>query len=128
MRVGGAVGVTVSGMGMSDYTRNQIRDTYGNMASRARYRPAAPAGPLGEIYMPDAELDIEQEKDDYTAKWWRQEDEGNFFIGCANGSTRPAMIYAVEAARLLCGGSSNDPNALELLRMAVEYLEGMAEE
>jgi hypothetical protein len=34
------------------------------------------------------------------------------------------MIYAVEAARLLCCGSPGDETALRLLRLAVAELEG----
>jgi hypothetical protein len=110
---------------MSGLTRpelEQIEAAYRAMAREARYRPAAPSDGLGNITVPEAELDLDAEARGYAERWWAEEDEGTFLIGCANWSERVAMIYAVEAARLCCGGFDSRRYALRLLQMAVREL------
>lgn len=99
----------------------QIADTYRRMANEALYRPAAPDDGLGNITVPLESLDLNVEADAYARRWWAQEDECEFRVGCCNYPTRAATIFAVEAARLMCG--ANDAAALRLLRMAVAEVE-----
>jgi hypothetical protein len=63
---------------------------------------------------------------EYAERWWNEENAGDFVVGSCNSPTRPATIYAIEAARLMCAGTPGDLFALRLLRMAVEELERLA--
>lgn len=103
--------------------RDQIVAAYGRMADRARYRPAAPSDGLGNILVACAELVLEQEADRYARCWWQQEDDCTFWVGCCDYSTRPATIFALEAARCMCGGEPGNPTARRLLRMALAELD-----
>lgn len=98
----------------------QIDEAYRRMADEAHYRPSAPSDGFGNIPFPKAELDLEAEVRDYARRWWGEEQALDFFIGCCDFPTRPATIYAVEAARLMCG--ANPETAATLLRMALEDL------
>ncbi len=104
---------------------DQIADAYRAMARRARYRPAAPSDGLGNITVPDEQLDLEGECDAYTRHWYREEEAQAFRIGCCDFSARPALIYTVEAARMTCGMEYDV--AMELLKMAAEELERAAD-
>jgi len=42
-------------------------------------------------------------------------------VGCSNFDTNRGLVYTIEAARALCGGS--DDLALDLLRMAVAHVQ-----
>jgi hypothetical protein len=98
--------------------REQIEDAYRRMATEARYYPMAPSDGFGNI---TAEPDVSKEAARYAAKWWAEEDEQVFTIGCCDFTTRAATICAIEAAREMCG--VDDATALRLLRMAVAELE-----
>lgn len=100
----------------------QIADAYRRMADEARYRPQAPSDGLGNITVALEQLDLDEEAETYARHWWTQEDDGEFYIGCCNYPTRAATVFAIEAARCLCG--AQDDVALELLRMAVAELAG----
>jgi hypothetical protein len=101
--------------------REQIEDAYRRMADEGRYRPAAPSDGLGNITVPLESLDLDKEASEYARRWWAQEDECEFRVGCCNYPTRAATIFAVEAARLMC--SADDAAALRLLQMAVAEVE-----
>lgn len=103
----------------------QIEAAYIRMAEDARYRPAAPSDGVGNITKRIEELDLLAEANTYAARWWTEEDDHDFFVGCCNYVTRPATIYAIEAARLMCGGSDANPYALRLLRLAMRELEDL---
>lgn len=98
----------------------QIKHAYRLMAERAQYRPAAPSDGFGNITTAPQDLDLEAEMTTYVTEWWREEDARTFHVGCCNAPTRPATIFAVEAARALCG--TNDELALRLLHLAIENL------
>ena len=51
-----------------------------------------------------------------------EEDTRYFCIGCSNWSTNRALAYAIEGARVLCGGM-NDALAVTLLQMAINDVE-----
>lgn len=101
---------------------DQIAGAYRLMASRCRYRPAAPSDGFGHITVPPNELDLDAECLDYARQWWAEEDDLKFYIGCCNYDTRPATIFAIEAARNLCAGSDGDELARKLLEMALEAM------
>jgi len=107
-------------------TLAQIVSTYKKMAVKARYRPAAPSDGMGHVTAPLEELDLEQEALEYAVRWNEEENQRTFHVGVCNFPTRPATIFAVEAARNMCG--TNDHLALTLLRMAVSELEQRLEE
>jgi hypothetical protein len=101
---------------------DEIASAYKRMAA-VHYRPAAPSDGLGNITVPLEELDLDAEAVDYAEHWWAQEDDGQFVIGCPDWHFRTTMIFALEAARLCCGGFGSERYALSLLRMAVDELE-----
>lgn len=101
---------------------DQIKDAYRLMATRAKYRPAAPSDGLGNITVPEDQLDLEIEAASYARRWWREEDGTTFQLGCCDYPTRAATIFAIEAARMMCGGFAQ-PEAGSLLRLALESLE-----
>jgi hypothetical protein len=84
---------------MQERIHGQIVDTYCHMAEEVRYRPAAPGDGLGNVAVPPDELDLDEEADQYAQRWWSEEYEGRFEVGTCNGPTRPATIFAIEAAR-----------------------------
>ena len=104
----------------------QIRHTYAHMAEMG-YRPAAPSDGFGNITEPLDSLDIDREAMDYAKAWATSEDELNYWIGCPHFEYRPALIYAVEAARVICGiGAITREGrtvAIDLLRAALLELE-----
>lgn len=102
----------------------QVAEAYGRMATEARYRPAAPSDGLGNIVMPEAELVLGDESAEYARQWMSQEDEGNFSTGYPDHPGRPALVFTIEAARLICG-VTYEP-AAQLLRMAAAELDRLA--
>lgn len=98
----------------------QLEAAYRRMAREGRYRPAAPSDGFGGIAIPPEELDLDAEAREYAAEWWAAEDAQEFWVGCCNFPTRPATVFAVEAARLLCG--ANDDAARRMLRLALREL------
>lgn len=109
---------------MNHATQQQVVHTYARMAREAKYRPAAPGDGLGNITVPVAELDLKQEAEAYAEAWGREEQSMDFFLGCPSFGDRPALVFIVEAARLLNGVERK--GAAHLLRMALAELEGDA--
>jgi hypothetical protein len=114
--------------GIPNDVLNQIENAYREMAHKARYRPAAPSDGFGNITVADSSLNLLQEMADYAKQWWTEEDSCNFNIGCCDMSTRPATIFAIEAARQMCSGHLGRPTALRLLHLATEQLKSVMEE
>jgi hypothetical protein len=105
----------------------QIMEAYWRMGAHARYRPAVGDG-FGGIAVPLEDLNIQREARDYARRWWAEENETTFHIGLADFQARRAMIYAVEIARLCCGGIDAIPHARKLARVLVEELEQLKTE
>jgi hypothetical protein len=112
------------GMPMRPATREQITEAYKRMATEASYRPRAPSDGLGNITVPVEELDLDAEADSYADRWWAEEDRGEYDVGVCHGSFRPATIFAIEAARLMCSGVGSEAHVMKLLRMAADDIEG----
>jgi hypothetical protein len=87
------------------------------MAKNAGYRPHAPSDGLGNIPV-DSPLS-DDEATAYAQQFIEEENTRRFHIGVSNFRTNRAFVYAIEAARLLCGGIRSEPHALRLLEMAV---------
>jgi hypothetical protein len=104
---------------MDDRTAVQIRGAYRRMASEVGYHPAAPSDGFGHIV---GDIDVPAQAEEYAAAWWAEEDLGRYAIGMPDWADRAALIWAVEAARLICGMDS--VRAARLLRMAADDLEG----
>jgi hypothetical protein len=87
---------------------DQVSDTYRRMAKEANYRPTAPSDGMGNITVPVPQLNLEEEIEEYIADWWKDGEHGSIYdaIGCANWPDRPALIFVIEAARCICGGTS----------------------
>lgn len=107
---------------MNNHPFYQTMQTYVRMGNETRYRPAAPSDGMGTITAPLDELDITEEAYRYAGDWRREEDSNEYMIGCPSYPDRPALIFVVEAARLLCGVERD--GAVRLLRMALDELEG----
>ena len=101
--------------------RHQVAKAYRAMAVQARYRPAAPSDGLGSITRPLADLDLDSEALDYARAWRAEEDSGTYGIGSPDYTDRPALIFTIEAARVLCG--QDHRHAVRLLRMAADDIE-----
>jgi hypothetical protein len=104
-------------------TFDQIHQAYKLMASKARYRPAAPSDGFGRITVPIDQLNLNAEAEEYATSWRDQEDDATFLVGTCDFQTREATIFTIEAARNMCAGRLGDATALKLLRMAVTSLE-----
>lgn len=101
----------------------QLTEAYKRMAREARYRPAAPSDGFGNITVPEDELDLEAEARDYAVSWWAEEDQQYFWLGCCDFVSRPAAVFAVEAARNLNAGTIGKQTAIALLKMALRDVE-----
>jgi uncharacterized protein YozE (UPF0346 family) len=105
----------------------RIAQAYVAMARQAKYRPAAPGDGFGGISLTTAELAdpvlLNAEAQRYAERFIEEEDShsNNFRIGISNYTTNRALVYAIEAARLLCGGA--DAIAAKLLHMAAVEVE-----
>lgn len=110
-------------MRLTRSTAAQLDRAYRDMAARARYRPAAPGDGFGHIIVSAAGLDLDAECEAYARGWAAEEDTLQFTIGCCNFDTRPATVYAIEAARNLCGGAAGNDVARRLLQMAIDALD-----
>ena len=101
-------------------TTTQIEDAYREMARRAQYRPAAPSDGYGNITVPIEDLDLDAEARAYAQLWNDEEDEQVFRLGCCDFTLRPAVIFAVEAVRLLNCGALGADYGRKLLVMALD--------
>lgn len=100
---------------------DQIKRAYRTMTDKVRYRPAAPSDGAGNITVPDDALDFDDEADRYTNGWLKDEDKMYYYLGCPDFEDREALIYMVEAGRLICGMDRR--RAVKLLRLAADDLE-----
>jgi hypothetical protein len=99
----------------------QIAYAYEQMVKKAFYRPGAPSDGFGNLTTDEPVNRAEIER--YAKRWWDEEDERTYWIGCCEWLNRPATIFAVEAARNLCAGRLGDRVALKLLKLAVKEME-----
>ena len=60
------------------------------------------------------------ELDELAERWWTQENEQKFDIGCPDHHDRPALINIVEAAVLLCAGEHEAVVELLLVALTLE--------
>jgi hypothetical protein len=88
------------------------------MAKKTGYRPQAPSDGFGNITVDSPVSDDEATA--YAHQFIEEENTRCFHIGVSNFRTNRAFVYAIEAARLLCGGSRSEPFALRLLEMAID--------
>ena len=103
--------------------RDLIAAAYRTMAARARYRPGAPSDGSGNLAPGTPRTVTDAEITTYARQFLSEEDERSFFIGCATSPDYlPALILAVEAARLCCAGFGQDHRIKALLRAATEAL------
>lgn len=63
---------------------------------------------------------LDADTTDLARAWWDEENEATFKVGLPSHSTRPALVYAVEAARAIC--RDNLDLARELLSLCREEL------
>lgn len=106
---------------ISPETKEQIEGAYRRMAEEGKYRPAAPSDGFGSVTVPEEELNLDAEASQYVERRWSEEDRGQYDLGVPDGGDRPALIFAIEATRLLCG--TDRAHAAKLLRMAADELD-----
>lgn len=106
---------------MTADSMTQTRDAYLQMARVVGYRPCAPSDGLGTITVPLDQLDITREASAYATGWRVEEDRGAYEVGSPDYPDRPALIYVIEAARLLCG--TDHRRAAQLLRLAADDID-----
>lgn len=82
------------------------------MATQANYRPNAVEGT-------SAGSDLEDEAASYAKQFVAEERTTDYHIGVSDYTTNRALVYTIEAARLLCCGLLGVDYALKLLEMAV---------
>lgn len=101
-------------------TIDQITDTYRQM-TELDYHPSAPSDGSGNI---TGDIDVPRDAHRYAKRWWAEEDRQVFDIGCPDYRNRPAFIFAIEAARIMCGMTDDRDHqlAIDLLRLATEEL------
>ena len=114
-----------------DIEHERIQEAYLRMAREARYRPAARGDGCGSIDLTANELKdpelLAKEAARYASTFIKEEDTLQFRIGISNYSTNRAVVFIIEAARLLCG-ALDDERALKLLRMAASEVESVIAE
>lgn len=103
----------------------RVADAYRFMATKARYRPQAPSDGFGNITAPIENLNLDEEAAEYAVQWDKQERSNEFFIGTPDGLHVKAMVYSVEAARLMCAGSLVSSDVIvSLLEEALREVRG----
>jgi hypothetical protein len=114
---------------MSEWRFNRYREAYLEMARRARYRPGAPSDGMGHIDMTDEDFHdlriLNREAAKYALEFLKEDDAMEYDMGCPDGAVNKAFFYAIETARLLCGGRGSEKPAIELLKMAIEEIEAV---
>jgi very-short-patch-repair endonuclease len=98
----------MNGVGMHE---EQIAQAYQSMSKV--YRPCA-SDNMGSPVSEDECLS-------YAKYWWDEEDTGRFFVGFCDYEDRKALIYMVEAIRLMNG--MEQASAILFLRMAIRELD-----
>jgi hypothetical protein len=96
----------------------QIFDAYHAMANEAKYQPGIRGDIAGTVEIPEEEFEADVEAAEYLAQFKREERDG-FYIGVPDYEGAKSMVYAIEAARLICQGSLRSAKAKKLLEMAV---------
>jgi hypothetical protein len=96
------------------------------MARAVNYRPEAPTDGIGNIELSAAELRdlrlLHSEAWQYATRFFIEDDECHFFIGCSDFATSGAFCFVIEAARQLATGTAGRATALGLLRLAIGEL------
>ena len=100
--------------------QGQIFLAYLQMAG-INYRAQAPDPEEQVAWLPRTSRELKEEAWAYADKFIQEENTRNFRIGKFAPSNYRALVYTIEAARLLCGPT--DYKAVELLKMACEQAE-----
>jgi hypothetical protein len=103
--------------------RDRISEAYLAMRN-AGYRPA-PRDGLGSVDLSAEQIHnkpiLKDLAQDYANVFLKEEASLHFHIGNSNYETNRALVFAIEAARLLCCGDA-DRLAVKLLGMAIDEI------
>jgi hypothetical protein len=91
---------------------DRISEAYVEMAMQANYRPESSGAASGDD-------DLQDEAESYAKRFVAEEETTNFHIGVSDYTSNRALVYTIEAARLLCCGALGVNHGLKLLEMAV---------
>ena len=97
--------------------QERIVEAYLAMA-KAGYRPVVRDDLNAEELKNKRILNDEAKR--YSARFLKEEDSFDFHIGCSSFETNRALVFTIEAARLLCSGA--DKLAVKLLGMAADEI------
>jgi hypothetical protein len=107
----------------------RITEAYLTMASEVLYRPAMPSDGFGNTGLSESELNdplrLQVEAGQYSKQFIAEENQGSFHIGVSDYATNRALVYVIEAARLLCAGQSR--RARQLLELAITEIDRQAD-
>ena len=108
-----------------DNVEMQFEDAYIQMANTG-YRPAAPSDGFGTILLTAEEMEdvrrLKKEAQKYAQKFAACDDAMSHYVGCSDFRSGRALVYTVEAARLMNEGPAGWKWAKCLLRMATDEL------
>ncbi|QPS33993.1 hypothetical protein [Brevibacterium casei] len=102
---------------------DQIAETYQRMTELGYH--ASIEGDIDDGSVSPALLDPAREVIDYITAWLPDEEKMSYWAGCPDFEDRPALIFIVEAARLLNG--QDHAKAARLLKAATADIESRTE-
>lgn len=79
---------------MEENVKKQVEEAYREMVKVARCRPA--------VVDPQDDQVSREELDLYADQWRKEEHREEFRVGCPSMEGRKALIWTIEAARLIC--------------------------
>jgi hypothetical protein len=103
-----------------NHTPNRFKrfaEAYKTMAKQARYRPVW----VDPDLVPETPEQLDKEAEEYAMRFAGEDDTRHFFVGVSAYSTNRALVYAIEAARSMCGCQPD--LAEDLLRMALKEID-----
>lgn len=103
----------------TEHLCEQIAETYQRMTELGYH--ASIEGDIGDGSIDPALLDPEREVIDYINAWMPDEEKMSYWAGCPDFEDRPALIFIVEAARLLNG--QDHAMTVALLKAAIADIE-----
>jgi hypothetical protein len=108
----------------------RFAEAYLQMATIAKYRPAAPGDGLGNLYLSQDELEdkglLMEEAVEYARRFAQEDEDLRFDVGCSKYDGCRALVYIIEAARSIC--ATNDKLAVKLLKMAIKEIDRNADD
>jgi hypothetical protein len=115
-------------MPRSRHSFDLLTNAYKRVAKKLRYRPGHYGDSFGGCTLTAEQVAdpalLHKEATAYVANFIKQEDDGNFRIGCSDGRVLGAFYYTILAAGVMCTGAGTAVKiGLPLLQWAIKDLE-----